>query len=276
MTTHIASGSVTSADGTVIAFTATGTGPALVLVDGATGYRQINPTGQAVADALADRYTVYTYDRRGRGESGDGGAADPVQAEVNDIAALIEHAGGQASLLGFSSGGVLVLEAALSGLRVAGLALYEPPFIVTDDRPPVGSDYREQLQKAVAEGRPGDAVARFFTEAVGLPPGIVESMRAEPFWSGIEQLAPTLAYDAAVMGQTMLGDPAALQRYSAVTAPVLVMHGGKSDAWMAAGATAVADVLPDARHETLPGQDHDVSAAILVPVVAEWLSTLQS
>ena len=268
--------SVKSADGTTIAFTATSTGPALVIVDGATSYRQVNPTGRAVAEALGDRYTVYTYDLRGRGESGDSRAADAVQAEVDDVAAVIEHAGGRAALLGFSSGAVLALEAALAGLRVTGLALYEPPFIVTDDRPPLGSDYRERLQEAVAQGRPGDAVARFFTDAVGIPGEFVEPMRAEPFWAGIEQLAPTLAYDAAVMGQTMSGDPAALQRYSPVNAPALVIHGGKSDAWMAAGATSIAGVLTNARHQTLPGQDHDVSAEVLVPVLSDWLPTLQS
>jgi pimeloyl-ACP methyl ester carboxylesterase len=238
-------------------------------------YRQFNPTGQAVADALADRYTTYNYDRRGRGESGDGDS-NTVQAEVDDIAALIEHAGGTAALLGFSSGGVLALEAALAGLPVTGLALYEPPFIVSAGRPPVGADYRERLQTAVAEGRPGDAVALFLTEAVGMPAAFVEPMRSEPYWPAMEQIAPTLAYDAAVMGRTQSGDPATLQRYAPVTAPTLVIHGGKSDAWMAAAATAITDLLPNASHETLPGQDHQVSPEALAPLLARWLPTLRS
>lgn len=219
------SSNVTSADSTGIAFTATGTGPALVIVDGAMSYRQSNPIEQAVAQALAGRYTVYTFDRCGRGESGDADTYT-VQAEVNDIAALIEHVGGVAALLGFSSGAVLALEAALAGLPVPGLALYEPPFVVSADRPPVGPDY--------------------------------------------------LAYDAAVMGQTQSGDPAARQRYAPVTTPTLVMHDGTSDAWMAAGATAIADVLPNASHKALPDQDHDVCAEALVPVLSDWLPTLQS
>ncbi|MGQ0848040.1 MAG: alpha/beta fold hydrolase [Actinomycetota bacterium] len=271
----VTSSSVTSADGTRIAFTATGTGPALVIVDGAMSYRQFNPTVQAVAQALADRYTVYTFDRRGRGESGDADTYT-VRAEVDDIAALIEHAGGESALLGFSSGAVLALEAALAGLAVTGLALYEPPFVVTADRAPVGADYRERLQQAVTQGRPGEAVTQFLTEAVGLPAGMVEPMRAEPYWFGMEQMAPTLAYDATVMGQTMSGDPAALHRYAPVTTPTLVMHGGASDAWMAAGVAAIAGVLQNASPKTLTGQDHNVSAEALVPVLSDWLPTLQS
>jgi pimeloyl-ACP methyl ester carboxylesterase len=267
--------SVTSADGTSIAFTATGSGPALVIVDGAISHRQFNPTEQAVAQELADRYSVYTFDRRGRGESGDADAYS-VQAEVGDIAALIEHAGGAAALVGFSSGGVLALEAALAGLSVRGLALYEPPFVVSADRAPLAADYRERIQQAVAQGRPGDAVAQFLTEAANMPAEFVEPMRAEPYWVGMEQVAPTLAYDAAVMGQTMSGDPAQLQRYAAVTTPTLVMHGGATEAWLAAGAAAIAGVLPNSRQQTLPDQTHDVSADALVPVLSEWLPTLTS
>ena len=159
---------------------------------------------------------------------------------------------------------------------MTGLALYEPPFVVSADRPPVASDYRERIQQAVAKGRPGDALALFFTEAANMPAEFVEPMRAEPYWPGLEQVAPTLAYDAAIMGQTMSGDPAALQRYAPVTTPALVMHGGASDAWMAAGATAIAGVLPNATHKALPDQDHDVSAEVLVPVLADWLPTLRS
>lgn len=268
------SSTVTSPDGTTIAFSETGTGPAVVIVDGATSHRQVNPTGQAVAEALADRWTVYTYDRRGRGESGDAGDDAGVRDEVDDIAALIEHAGGEAFLLGFSSGAVLALEAALAGLPITGLALYEAPFVISGDRPPVAPDYRERLQRAVADGRPGDAVAQFMTEAAGVPAEYIEPMRAEPFWGAVEQVAPTLAYDAAVMGDTMSGDPATIRRFAPITAPALVMHGGNSDAWMVAASTGLAGVLPNARHEVLPGQTHDVSADALAPVVAAWLETL--
>lgn len=265
---------VSSADGTELAVTATGSGPAVVVVDGALSYRAFNPTAQAVAEALADRYTVCTFDRRGRGESGDADAYT-VQAEIADMAAVINHAGDEAALLGFSSGAVLALEAALAALPVSGLALYEPPFVVSADRPPVAADYRDRILAAVEDGRPGDAVAQFLTESVGMPTEFVEPMRAEPFWGGMEQLAPTLAYDAAVMGQTMSGDSAALRPYASVTVPTLVMYGGKSDAWMAAAADAIAGVVPGASTKQLAGQDHDVSPEALVPVLAEWLPTLQ-
>jgi len=263
--------SITSADGTSIAFSATGSGPALVVVDGAMSHRAFNPVGQTLAQALADRHAVYTFDRRGRGESGTSDAYT-LQTEVDDIAALVEHAGGSAALLGFSSGAVLSLEAALAGVPVTGLALYEPPFVVTDDRPPLPADYRDRLQRAVAEGRPGDAVVQFMTEAANVPAQFVEPMREEPYWGGMEQVAPTLANDALIMGATMSGDAAQLQRYAAVTAPALVMHGGSTEPWIAAGATAIAHVLPNARHEVLPGQTHDVSADALLPVLSDWLA----
>lgn len=261
---------ITSADGTTIAFTAIGTGPALVSVNGAMSYRAFSPTEQAVAQALADQYTVYTYDRRGRGESGDADTYT-VQAEIDDLAALIAHAGAPAALLGFSSGAVLALEAALAGLPVTGLALFEPPFIVTGDRRPVGPDYRERIQRLVAQGRPGDAVAQFLTEAAGMPAEFVAPMRAEPYWAGMEQLAPTLSSDASVMGQTMSGDPAALQRYAPVATPALVISSRGSDPWLAAGATAIAGLLPNASHQALPGENHDVSAEVLAPVLSDWL-----
>jgi pimeloyl-ACP methyl ester carboxylesterase len=266
--------SVTSADGTTIGFTATGTGPALVIVDGGLSYRVFNPTEQAVAEALADRYTVYTYDRRGRGESTDAGTGT-VRAEIDDIAALIAHAGGSAAVLGFSSGAVLSMEAVLAGLPITGLVLFEPPFVVNADRPPVAPDYRDRLLQALAQGRPGDAVAQFLSETALMPAEQVAAMRAEPFWAGLEEVAPTLPHDAAIMGRTMSGDPTTLQRYAAVTVPTLVIHSGGSPAWLAAGATAIAGVLPNASHRGLPGEFHDVSPEVLAPVLSDWLPTLK-
>ena len=113
---------VTSKDGTAIAYTRTGAGPALIIVTGATAFRAFDPNLQRLADLLAAQFTVINYDRRGRGESGDARPYDPPNAparEIEDIAALIAMAGGRASLLGFSSGSVLALEAAAAGLPVA-------------------------------------------------------------------------------------------------------------------------------------------------------------
>jgi pimeloyl-ACP methyl ester carboxylesterase len=160
--------SVTSRDGTTIAFDRTRSGPPIVLVGGAIQHRAIDPRTAELADRLAQGFTVVHYDRRGRGDSGDT-MPYAVEREVEDIEALIEEAGGSASLFGMSSGAVLTLEAAAHGLPIPRLALYEPPFVVDDTRPPVPEDYVDQLARMVAEGRRGDAVAFFLTAGVGMP-----------------------------------------------------------------------------------------------------------
>jgi pimeloyl-ACP methyl ester carboxylesterase len=267
---------VRSIDGTDIAYTVIGSGPTLVIVNGAMGHRDSHPTEGLVAQALADRYTVITYDRRGRGDSGATdptlAAADAVRAEVADIAALTDRAGGQATVVGFSSGGVLALEAVQAGLPISALALWEPPFVVTADRPPLATDYRTRLQRALADGRPGDALAMFFIEPSQVPEEFVEQMRKEPFWHDLEQIAPSLANDAAIMGDGQGGDPTILERYATVAVPTLVLHGGASPAWFAPAAAALAAVLPNATTRELPGQDHDVSPDMLVAALTEWLA----
>jgi pimeloyl-ACP methyl ester carboxylesterase len=258
---------VTSADGTPIAYTAKGSGAPLVIVSGALAFRATDGTDAAVAQALADRYTTYTFDRRGRGESGDAETYS-VQREIDDIAALIANADGEAVVLGYSGGAVLALEAALAGLPISGLALWEAPLIVSDARPPANW---EPVLRALADGRRGDAVALHLVET-GMPEELVAPMRSEPFWAGMEQLAPTLAYDIAIVGPVETGDPTVLDRYAAITVPTLVMHGGASPTWLADAATALAGVLPNATHRELPGQDHDVSGEALTPVLSDWLS----
>jgi pimeloyl-ACP methyl ester carboxylesterase len=258
---------VTSADGTPIAYTATGSGAPLVIVHGALGFRATDGTDAAVAQALGDRYTTYAFDRRGRGESGDAETYS-VQREIDDIGALIENAGGEAAVLAYSSGAVLALEAALAGLPINSLALYEPPLIVSDARPPAKW---EPVLRALAEGRHGDAVALHLVET-GMPEELVEPMRSEPFGGGMERLAPTLAYDIAIAGPVETGDPSVLDRYAGITVPTLVMHGGASPQWLADAATALAGVLPNATHKELPGQDHQVSGEALTPVLSDWLS----
>lgn len=269
---------VTSVDGTPIAYSKVGTGEPLILIDGATGYRAFNQSFQRVAELLSDERTVYTYDRRGRGESGDehGFAGPPetaVVAELADLAALVEHAGGRATLLGISSGAVLALTAAMSGIPVDGVVLYEPPFVVDASRPPLAADYRDRLIAAAEGGRPGAAFGLFMTEAVGVPAEYVESMEREPVWQLMTEVAPTLAYDAAFMGDTMSGDPATLAKFAAVTAPALVLSGGDTMPFIAAGAAAVAAVLPNAELAELPGQSHDVAPEALAEAVRGWLKS---
>ena len=166
-----------SADGTKIAYTRAGSGPALVLVDGAMCYRGSSPN-DALAKELAAHFTVYTYDRRGRGESGDTGPYT-VEREVEDLAAVVEEAGGEAFLFGISSGAALALEAA-SRVPITKLAVYEPPFIVDDTRKRVPADYAARLDEALKEGKRGKAVKMFMTEGVGLGGGTVALMRIMP------------------------------------------------------------------------------------------------
>ena len=176
---------VTSKDGTTIAFDRSGQGPALILVGGAIQHRAIDPSTARLAELLSPSFTVYHYDRRGRGDSGDT-APYAVEREIEDIDALIQDAGGTASLFGMSSGAVLAIEAAAHGLAVSNLAMYEPPFIVDDSRPPLPDDYRQRLTELLAKGDQADAVELFMTEGVGVPAEAVAPMRGMPFWSGLE------------------------------------------------------------------------------------------
>ncbi len=263
---------VLSRDGTAIAFDRSGQGPALILVGGATVTRQAEA---GLAAALAPHFTVFAYDRRGRGDSGDT-APYAVEREVEDIDALIGEAGGTAFVFGHSSGAVLALEAArLLPTRIPKLALYEPPFIIDDSRPPAPTDYVARLTQLVAEGRRGDAVALFMT-VVGMPAEAIAQMRQSPMWPGLEAIAPTLAYDGTIIGNTESGDPSTLRKWASVRVPTLVMDGTvflgseEKHTFMRNAATELARVLPHARHRTLEGQDHGPADDVLVPALVEF------
>src|SRR5436190_10061409 len=206
-----------SRDGTVIAFDQSGQGPALILVGGATVTRLAEAS---LAAALAPHFTVFAYDRRGRGESGDK-APYAVEREVEDIDALIAEAGGSAFVFGHSSGAVLALEAArLLPTKITKLAVYEPPFIIVNSRPPAPEDYAAHLMELVSSGRRGEAVAYFMTE-VGTPPEMVAQMRQSPMWPGLEEVAHTLAYDVTIIGNTQSGNPLPLRKWASVTVSTL-------------------------------------------------------
>ena len=255
---------VTSKDGTTIAFDQSGKGPALILVGGALS----NRTAGAPLAALLDRdFTVFTYDRRGRGDSSDT-APYAVQREVEDLEALITEAGGSASMYGMSSGAGLALEAAARGLAIRKLVLYEPPYIVDDSRPPLPADLPVQITKLLSAGRRGDVVERFMVDAVGVPVQLIPQMRADPMWQGLEAVAHTLPYDLAVMGDNSI--PA--RRVASVKAPTLVVDGGASPDWLRNAAQALADALPNAQHRTLEGQTHGVSPAAIAPVLKEFFA----
>lgn len=260
---------VTSADGTTIAFDAWGAGPPLILVDGATSHRAVSQLNAQVAKLLEDEFRVYAYDRRGRGESGDT-APYAVQREIEDLAALIGQAGAPAFVCGFSSGAVLALDAAAAGLPVSRLALFEPPFVVDDSRPPGPADYVPRLDASVAAGRPGEAVELFLTGAAGFPAEVVAGIRQSPFWPALEAVAPTIAYDGRIMGTTMLGRPLPADRWAAVSVPTLVMYGRGTEPWLQSAARALAGLLPTATLEPVEGEQHNVAAEVLAPVLRRF------
>ena len=258
---------ILSKDGTAIAVDRTGSGPPLVFVDGAMCYRASGPS-RPMAEALAGHFTVFTYDRRGRGDSSNGGPYD-VQREVDDLDAVIREAGGQAVVLGVSSGAALALEAASRGVPITRLALYEAPFIVDASRPPLPNDFVARINEALASGRRGDAV-KMFMKVVGVPGIFIMLMRLMPAWSKVTAVAHTLPYDFAIVGPYQTGQPLPKTRWSGATMPTLVMDGGKSPAWMRNATRALAGVLPNATYRTLDGQTHMIKPKALAPPLMEF------
>jgi pimeloyl-ACP methyl ester carboxylesterase len=256
---------VTSQDGTQIAYDRIGQGPAVILVDGALCHRAAGPN-PALAKELARGFTVYTYDRRGRGASGDTAPFAP-EREIEDLAALVEVAGGTAFLYGISSGAALAMAAVESGLPVSKVAVYEAPFVVDDTRPPIPDDYERQIDEMVATGRRGQAVGYFMREGVNLPGAVVFMMRFMPAWSGIKAIVHTLPYDVAFVAEYEHGKPLPAAPWASVKIPTLVIDGGKSPAWIRNAMRAWAEVLPNAEHRTLDGQTHIVKAEALAPVL---------
>jgi pimeloyl-ACP methyl ester carboxylesterase len=262
-----------SADGTLIAYETRGDGPPLILVDGALCSRAMGPSA-ALAKALGEQFTVITYDRRGRGQSADA-ARYAVQREIEDLAALIAVTGGAAFVCGVSSGAVLALEAAAFGLPITGLALYEPPFIVDDSRPPMPADYVDQVNALLASGRRGDAV-RLFMRNVGMPAPLASLMRLSPVWPKLKRVVHTLPYDAAVMGDSQLGRPLPAERWERAEVKTFVIVGGKSPAFLHNGTRMLADLLPSAEHRVLAGQTHMVKAKVLAPLLIECFAGVRA
>lgn len=258
-------GSVTSQDGTLISYERSGVGPALILVDGAMCSRDLGPMA-AIAQAMSPQFTVYRYDRRGRGESGNT-LPYATEREVEDIDALIQAAGGSAHLFGISSGAALALEAANQGLSVARLALFESPFIVDDTRDPLPADYLAILEGHIAHGRHAAAV-KMFLRFVGMPGFMLWLMPLMPAWAKMLKIAPTLPYDIRLVSGAQTGEPLSRERWARVSVPTMVIDGGKSPVWMRNAARALADVLPGATYKTLPGQTHMVKAEVLAPALA--------
>jgi pimeloyl-ACP methyl ester carboxylesterase len=245
---------VTSPDGSTIAYRATGAGPAVILIGGAYNDRS---TVADLADTLSSSCTAITYDRRGRGDSTDNGdgETDLVGKEVADLAALIEAVGGSAGLFGHSSGAILAIEATRRGLPVTRLAVYEPPYALPGSRPLPPDGSAERLRDLVRAGKRDDAAALFFEEQIGMPAAAVEEMRASPAWGWFAGLAHSLPYDVALTGPD-LRLPA--ERLATIGVPTLAIAGSNGWDWIRAATRAVADAVPGAEFVTLDGQDHSV------------------
>jgi pimeloyl-ACP methyl ester carboxylesterase len=257
---------ITSNDGTTIAYDVAGSGPTAVIVDGALTTRSSGSKPELVR-FLSQHLTVYSYDRRGRGDSGDN-PAYAVDREVEDIEALIASAGGKACLYGHSSGAALAFEAALKlGNRIKALAMYEAPYNDDAEAQNAWKEYRSQLADLLNAGRGGDAVA-LFMKLVGMPAEQISGMRHAPVWPMFEALGPTLAYDhIGVMGDTAA---VPIARAAHVTIPVLVMSGSASYPFMSKTALALSKAFPNGRLRALAGQTHDVNPETLSPVLVSF------
>ncbi|MFF5159719.1 alpha/beta fold hydrolase [Streptomyces sp. NPDC000348] len=254
---------ISSRDGTSLAYESAGRGATVVLVSGAMS---TGATVAPMAAPLSERFRVVVYDRRGRGGSGDT-APYAVEREVEDLAAVIGAVGGEAALYGVSSGGALALRAAASGLPVHHVAVYETPYAMSEEDLGERARYTERLTAALAEGRRGDAV-ELFLRLTGLGEDVIRGARQSPMWAGMESIAPSLAYDDAVMGDGSV--PRGL--LASIRVPVLSIAGDASPAWMREAARAIAESAPRGTYRTLEGQTHMVEPDVLAPVLADFFT----
>jgi pimeloyl-ACP methyl ester carboxylesterase len=261
--------STTSADGTRIAYEVHGSGPALVLVDGALCQRSMGPA-RGLAEQLADRFTVYAYDRRGRGDSGSGSSPYAVAREVEDLVAVIGASGTTAHVFGASSGATLALEAAREGAPIDGLVAYESPFIVDDTRPANDPRLPEIVAQLVAEDRRAEAV-RTFLRTVGVPRPVLALMPLMPAWKKMTAVAHTLPHDLSIVVGHQQGQPLPAGYYDDVSSRTLVIAGAKSPTYMRNAQAAIAEAVPQARLETLPGQTHMIKPKAVAPVLTAFL-----
>jgi pimeloyl-ACP methyl ester carboxylesterase len=256
---------ITSPDGTTIAYDRTGAGEPLILIGGAFSYRRF-PGQVKLAQLLSARFTVYSYDRRGRGDSGDT-APYSIEREIEDLAAVIDAAGETACVWGLSSGAVLALEAAAAGLPIRRLAVQEPPLAVdpADRRPPAG--LRQHVTGLTDAGQRGEAVRYYMVDGMGAPafvPGLLHLIPGA--WKKLTAVAHTLPYDAELVEPYQTGRPLPAGQWAAVTMPTLVMCGTakESPGLLRHGSAAVAAALPDARLIERRGLGH---AKKLTPAV---------
>ena len=251
---------VTSADGTPIAFERTGSGPALVLVDAAAHYRAFSSfTG--LVPLLATDFTVYEFDRRGRGDSGDTPPYD-VEREIEDLAALIDHAGASAAVHGFSSGALLALHATAAGLPITRMTLLEPPYAM-DDEAAGQAAFTTALRDQLASGG-NDAALELFLADI-LPEEVRSQMRQDGAWAAMAAVAPTLVHDS------LISEAMTREVLARAAVPTLVLDSSGSTDDLTGMAAEVAALLPDARHRSLTGTWHGVPDDALAEAITGFL-----
>lgn len=260
---------VISKDGTAIAVDRFGSGPALILVDGAMCSRAFGPM-PPLAKELAAQFTIYHYDRRGRGDSGNGSAYD-VQREIEDLAAVVQLAGGTAMVFGISSGAALAAEAARVVPGIRRLALYEAPFVIDSTHAPLPPTFIADTKALVANNQRSAAVKKFM-RYVGTPALMVLIMPLLPFWKKLTAIAHTLANDLEIIAPHHNGQPFPPGKWTSVAVPTLVMAGGKSPAYMQNSMRAWAKALGNAQHLTLDGQTHMVKQSVLAPALIDFFA----
>ena len=256
---------VASSDGTRIAFDRRGDGPPVVLVGGVFSDRRF-PLMVELASRLSSRFTVVNYDRRGRGDSGDG-AGSSVELEIEDLRSVVKAAGREVMVFGLSSGAVLALRAAAAGVPMSRIAVYEPPFVVDGAGFVPPEDLGVRIADLLRRRQHGAAVKTYMKEAMGVPAALVNLMPVFPGWRRLKGLAPTIAYDYAVMGGDFAGRPLQTADWRAVEAPTLVLSGQRSPVNLRHGAAAIAEALPAGQHLSLPGQNHMMKAEVVAPLV---------
>lgn len=257
---------VKSKDATTIAFDQSGTGPAVILVDGALQYRAFDQGMAQLANLLSSHFTVIHYDRRGRGDSTDTKTYE-LSREIEDIEALVDEVGGSAFLYGISSGAALALETAIKlGDKVKKLAMYEPPYNDDANARAGWKQYTRRLMELVAADRKADAVGHFML-LTGMPAEQLEGMRQHPMWPLWESVGLTLAYDAVAMGKD---SSVPRERAARISVPTLIMTGSNSYPFMHESAKTLAKAVPNAKYRTLEGQTHDVAPDVIAPILIDF------
>lgn len=255
-------GTAISADGTRIDFDRTGSGPPVVVLSAGPNDRS---SSQPLVDVLKPFLTVYTYDHRARGRSGDTLPHSP-EREFEDLAAVIAEAGGAAGVYGSSGAGNIALDAAGWGVPINRIAMWEPPYIVEGARSSVPPEWGRTVQEAIDAGRPEDGISYWLTDIVEIPAEYVTQMKGTPFWESMVAQAQGLVYDASVLRDFSVPR-------TTPEVPVLVIDGGSMTVpWIKTGIDALLKVLPIGRHEVLDGQMHDVAADVIAPVLIKFFT----